>query len=176
MTIMIRPFNEDDIEEFFNAVKESVDLVGKWLPWCTHDYSRTDADEWVSGAMYEWGQGHDFRFVICTEEAPKQLLGSVAINHINYEFQTANLGYWVRSSAIQNGFARAASLLACEYAFQYLGLTRIEIVALPENIASNKVAQSLRATFEGLLRNKIVHHNQPQDANCYSLIPNDILI
>ncbi|WP_240947125.1 GNAT family N-acetyltransferase [Dickeya zeae] len=50
------------------------------------------------------------------------------------------------------------------------------IIAAEENHASRQVAKKVGAHFEGLLRNRIIIHDQPVTAALYSLIPGDKLI
>jgi RimJ/RimL family protein N-acetyltransferase len=64
MKIDIRRYKESDALEFQQAVLESVDHLGRWLPWCTSNYSIEDAQAWASGAAQTWSAGTDYRFVI----------------------------------------------------------------------------------------------------------------
>jgi RimJ/RimL family protein N-acetyltransferase len=54
-----------------------------------------------------------------------------------------------------------------------LGFTRLEIVVLPGNVASQRAAQGLRATFECTARNRLYVHGHAHDALVYSLTPKD---
>jgi len=72
---------------------------------------------------------------------------------------------------VRNGVAIAAARLAAGFAFRELGLTRIEIVALVDNVASRRVAEKLGATFECVARNRLVHNGVPFAAAVYSLVP-----
>jgi RimJ/RimL family protein N-acetyltransferase len=64
--------------------------------------------------------------------------------------------------------------LAARFAFDTLGLHRVEIAAQPENFPSRRVAEKVGATFEGVLRNRIFKRGQPYPAALYSLIPEDL--
>ena len=54
-----------------------------------------------------------------------------------------------------------------------VGLTRLEIVALTSNLASQRVAQAIGATFECTARSRLHFHGKPHDALVYSLTPAD---
>jgi RimJ/RimL family protein N-acetyltransferase len=86
----------------------------------------------------------------------------------------ANIGYWVRTGATKRGVAAGAVRLAAQFGFEDLGLSRIEIAAIPENIPSRRVAEKAGAKLEGIARNRIVMHGQAYPAALYSLLPEDL--
>ena len=93
---------------------------------------------------------------------------------MNRTHNFANLGYWVRTSRTGQGIATAAARLVAEFGFAELRFTRLEIVAAVRNIASQRVAEKVGATREGIERNRHVVHGRIHDAVMYSLIPDDL--
>lgn len=172
MKINIRKFQEDDIDGFYEAVRESIDHLSSWLPWCTENYSPKDAEHWVLSAENAWLTGDDYRFII-EDLDTRKILGSVAINQVVQQHKTGNLGYWIRKSSINQGACRVAAQLAVDFAFNELGFHRIEIQVLPDNTPSIKVAENIGGVYEGLLRNKLYVGGKPCPAQSYSIIPED---
>ncbi len=172
MTISIRPFCNEDIEDFYCAVCESVDHVSPWLPWCTPEYSRDRARSWVNFAAQSWQAGTDYCFVI-TDSATGRLLGSVGIHHVVPALKRGHLGYWVRASALGQGVCTQAARQALAYGFAQLGFVRLEVWVHPDNTASNAVAAKLGGSYEGCLRNGLILRGTPCAAHCYSVIPSD---
>jgi RimJ/RimL family protein N-acetyltransferase len=84
------------------------------------------------------------------------------------------MGYWVRASRERRGIGSAAARLASRFAFTELGLARIEIVALPDNVASRRVAEKIGARLECVARNRLQFRGEPRDAAVYSLVPGDL--
>ena len=152
---------------------ESVPEVGRWLPWCHSGYTREDAESFIRLAAQAWAQDCHYPFAILAVE-DGTLLGGIGINHIIRPNRVANVGYWVRSSRTKQGIASAAVRLASQYAFGPLGLTRIEIVCLPANTCSRRVAEKSGARFEAISRNRIVMHGIAYDAALYGLVPGDM--
>lgn len=172
MEITIRKFRQEDAHGFHQAILESVAHVSPWLGWCTADYSLVQATEWATTAAQLWEQKAEYRFVI--QDAQSQMiLGSVGLNQIVHQHKVANLGYWVRKSAIGKGVCTNATRQVIQYAFEHLDLKRIEIHALPENQASNAVALKVGGVYEGRFRNKLINQGQSLAANCYSVVPSD---
>jgi RimJ/RimL family protein N-acetyltransferase len=64
--------------------------------------------------------------------------------------------------------------LVARFAFDTLQLSRLEIFARPENVASRRVAEKAGAKFEAIARNRMVQHGRAYDAALYSLIPADV--
>ena len=82
---------------------------------------------------------------------------------------TSAIGSASRASA--RGFAVGAVKLTAAFAFETLGLMRIEIVAAADNAGSRRVAEKAGALFECLARNRLLIHGKPVTAAVYSLIP-----
>ncbi len=172
MNVGIRRYKELDAAEFQKAVLESVPHVSKWLSWCSDTYSIDDAKLWASSATEMWENGTDYRFVV-EDLDTSTILGSVGINQVVAQHKVGNLGYWVRSSALNKGVCTQAAKLAVEFAFRELSFQRIEIHVLTENTSSKAVASKLGGVSEGIFRNKLMHNGVSMPANCYSIIPSD---
>ncbi|MGO4331875.1 GNAT family N-acetyltransferase [Cupriavidus sp. 2TAF22] len=166
----LRPFRYTDVPQFVAAVHESLDTVGKWMPWCHASYSVRDAESWFDMCTEAMGTGEAYDIGVFAPDG-RELYGGVSINQINRDYNFGNLGYWIRQSRQRQGLgARAADLMAC-YGFHRLGLTRLEVVAAENNVLSRAVAEKIGAQFECIARNRLVLHGVPCAAAMYSLVP-----
>lgn len=172
-TILVRPLAPGDLESLYAAILESKDAVGRWMSWCHPDFSVRDAEEWIAHCERSWEAGADREFGIVDAESG-EVLGCAGVNQFNRIHNFANVGYWVRTSRVGRGVATSAVLSLAKYAFGELKLSRIEIVAQVDNVASRRVAEKAGCRFEGIARNRIVYRGQPRDAAVYSLIPGDV--
>lgn len=170
--LRIRPFREDDVAAHFEAVRESIAEVSRWLPWCHAAYAIDESRAWVRSRPAAWEAGNHYSFVV--EDEGGRFLGSVDINHINRTHHLANLGYWVRTSASRQGVATAAARLGARFAFEALGLHRVEILMEVHNAASRRVAERAGAHFEGTLRHRLDFHGKARDGYLFSLLPTDL--
>jgi ribosomal-protein-serine acetyltransferase len=171
--IVIRPWASADAASHHGAVRESLETVGRWMPWCHPGYSLRDSSEWVAACETQWADRFAFEFGIFGADSA-EVWGGVGINQINRTYNFGNLGFWVRASRVRHGVAISAARLAARFAFRELSLTRVELVVLVDNIASRRVAEKLGATFECVARNRLVHDGIPFAASMYSLVPGDI--
>jgi RimJ/RimL family protein N-acetyltransferase len=171
-SILIRPFRQGDEDALYEAVRESIAEVSVWLPWCHQDYSIQESREFISSREIASQGGEWHSFGIFAKDS--KFLGGVGINFINHVHQMANLGYWVRTSAAGHGVATAATRLAARFAFEQIGLQRIEIVAALDNIASQRVAEKSGAKREGVLRKRLLIRGESLDAVLFSLVAEDL--
>ena len=86
------------------------------------------------------------------------------------EHQFANLGYWVRSSAVGSGVATAGVQLVRDWAFANTELSRLEVVVATSNLVSLRVAEKAGAVFEGTLRSRLHIHGAVHDAAMFSFV------
>lgn len=169
----IRPFMPTDPASLYEAVCASLAELVPTMPWCTPDYALAQAEAWVAFTARAWAAQTEFHAGII-ETASGAVVGGVGINHINRAHRIGNLGYWVATPHTGRGVGRFAAQQIARLAFGELELTRVEIVTLTGNLASQRVAESLGATRECVARNRLVIDDTPHDAVVYSLIPSDL--
>lgn len=171
-TLVIRPFEPGDADEFVRAAHESIETVGSWMSWCSRSFTRESALAWFASCDQDRVAGRAFDMgIFCA--ATGQLLGGAGINQLSPHHRYGNIGYWVRQSRQGQGIARQAVALLRDFGFQQLGLFRLEIVVGVGNNASEAIAIAAGATVECRARNRIFLHGQPLDAHIYSLLPSD---
>lgn len=84
-------------------------------------------------------------------EVEGALAGQLTVSGIAYgSLRSASIGYWIDGERAGRGIVPRAVAMACDYAFDALGLHRIEISIRPENLASLRVVEKLGFRFEGL--------------------------
>ena len=166
----LRPYRIEDADTVFAAVRESIETVSRWMPWCHAGYAEAESIAWIERCLSSWQTNQAYEFGMF--DAANEYLGGAGINQLDPLNKRANLGYWVRESRQKQGFATAATRALAHFGFATLGLTRVEIVAASENTASRRVAEKAGANFECLARNRLVIHGVPVSAAVYSLVPN----
>jgi ribosomal-protein-serine acetyltransferase len=172
-SLVLRRAGPDDVDPFWEAVTESVPELSRWMAWCHEGYSREAARAWLERCHGAWDRAEAFDFLV-TDRATGALLGACALNHIDHGNRRANLGYWVRTSATGRGVATEAAAIVVHYGLADLGLGRIEIVAAVANPASQRVAEKLGATREGVARHRFRLAGRYVDGVLFSLVPADL--
>jgi ribosomal-protein-alanine N-acetyltransferase len=65
-------------------------------------------------------------------------------------FQNADVGYWVDQAQAGRGYVPEACVLLFRFAFEEIGLHRVQISIIPRNRPSRRVAQKLWLRGEGI--------------------------
>lgn len=168
--LTLRPLLPADADALSTAALESLATVGRWMPWCTPDYTPARALEWIDHCTQARADQSAYEFGIFDADG-NELFGLAGLNQFNRLHNFCNLGYWVRESRQRQGVAVAAVRRLAEFGFQELGQTRIEIVVAAGNTGSEAVARKVGAHFEGMARNRLQLADGPVAAAVYSLIP-----
>lgn len=188
-TLDIRPFATGDAPALHAAVRESIVSLSRLFPWCSADYALADAEARVAACIAAWREGSEYPFGIFARDGVMRyggesgdagiagnagnatLLGCVGLNALDRAARTANLGYWTSEAHRGRGIATRAAAWTAAFGFRELGLARIEIVVLPHNAPSLRVAGKVGAVREGIVPGRIVFGGRPADAVLFSLSP-----
>jgi len=102
------------------------------------------------------------------------LAGGITLGNIRHGVsQSAQIGYWIGERYAGKGLMLEAVDLVIPYAFDGLGLHRIEAACIPDNRRSIRVLEKARFTREGLLRSYLRINGSWQDHYLYALIASD---
>jgi RimJ/RimL family protein N-acetyltransferase len=173
-TLRLRRFDAQDAQAIYEAVRESLPELSRWLSWCHSDYTIDDTRTFLAGRGEAFQKDGEYAFAVF-ERAGGRFVGACGVNQIDKANARANLGYWMRTSATRRGYATEATLVLARWAFEALSLARIEIVAAVGNDASQRVALKAGALREGIARRRLGVHGVPHDAVVFSLVPKDVI-
>ncbi|PSW21138.1 N-acetyltransferase [Photobacterium sanctipauli] len=171
--LILRPYKNVDLLDLVEAIQQSDDTLSRWLPWCSAHYNQHDAHEWIHASQQNWLYDICYEFAIFHRD-DDEFLGSISISNLSEITNSGELGYWIKSSAQQQGFATEACREAARFAFSKVKLTRIEIVTHLGNLASQRTALACNAKFECTARNRVIEDGHPINGLLFSLIPTDI--
>jgi ribosomal-protein-serine acetyltransferase len=164
----IRLYDPGDAGDLQAAVVESAVEVGLWMSWAHPRYSLEDAQQWILMQQELTRQGLAYEFAVRSDTGA--FLGGCGVNQVNKANRFANMGYWIRTSAMGRGVAPAAARLVAEHVFRSTDLNRLEIVCALGNVRSQRVAEKLGAVREGVLRKRLLIPSGASDAVMFSLV------
>jgi ribosomal-protein-alanine N-acetyltransferase len=168
--VRLRLLAESDLPDIVEAVQDPE--IPRWTT-VPQPYGNEEARQWrrVSATGIEAGTDLATLIVSATGD---DLLGAAGIHGIDPASGRCSAGYWVAAEARGRGVAARAMRLLCAYAFDELGVKRIELWIDPENKNSLGVAESVGFTREGLLRSFMPIHGRRRDMLMYSLLPDEL--
>lgn len=85
----------------------------------------------------------------------------------------AEVAYWVVPAARGRGVATAAADVVIGWAFEQLGLHRLELTHAVDNVPSCRTAAKLGFSFEGVMRQHALHLDGWHDMHLHSLLEDD---
>ena len=138
------------------------------------DYRPSHTVEWMQRGVAGLAAGTDVHTVV-TDELDGDVLGTISLHEINRPASRCVSGYLTAPWARRRGVASRALRLICGFAFEELGLARVEVTIEPENTASRAVALSVGFVEEGLLRSYMPIDGHRRDMLMYSLLPGDLV-
>lgn len=171
--ILLRPYRAEDLEALYEAVRESINEISPWMPWCHAGYTIDESRAYIMSRDEARAKEEDYSFGIFDAQT-EAYFGGTGLNHLVREYLYANLGYWIRTGCTGRGIASSATRLVARFGFEELGLQRIEIVAAVGNAASQRAAEKAGAVREGVLRKRLYLYGKSHDAVLYSLVAEDM--
>ena len=113
-------------------------------------YTGQDAEHWFALTRTTRAAGHQVAFAVTGEDG--ELLGSIDLRLHPADPAIGELGYMVGPRARGRGVATRAVELITGWAFEALGIKRMEILVDPRNQPSLRVAEAAGYSHEGVLR------------------------
>jgi RimJ/RimL family protein N-acetyltransferase len=148
-TIRIRAYEPGIELAVLEAAQESIREVGPSMGTWQEGATFERAARHVAASIQAWHAGTWYDFAISRVGSPA-FLGRVGLDRITTS-GTANVGYRVRTGHTGQGIATVAVWLIAQFAFEDLGLQRLELLIALDNPASRRVAEKVGATLEGVL-------------------------
>ena len=116
-----------------------------------------------------WAEGGALFAVEPRDGGP--LVGSIGLFPPSDGF--AEAGYWTAPGARGQGFTAEALGLLSGWAFDDVGVRRVELRVDPDNAGSRRVAERAGFRAEGTVRQRFLHRGQPSDVVLYALLAAD---
>lgn len=149
--VIVRPYRPGDGQAVWEAVEESREHILPWLPWGDTHRSPSDSEAFVRRSYARWLTREDLSLSIWHRKSGTYLGGS-GLHRMNWDVPSFEIGYWLRRSAVGQGYMTEAVRLICGMAFETLGANRVFIRAATANHRSAAIPPRLGFTLEGTLR------------------------
>jgi RimJ/RimL family protein N-acetyltransferase len=165
--LTLRPPGADDAGDAVAAVD---DEVRRWMPWAL-GYTRDKALRWCTEEAYR-DPVRETHFVI-VPHATGRFAGVIGISRADWELGVAETGYWLGPGGRGHGYVTEAVREVARYVFG-LGFHRLELVAATGNAASQRIAERVGFTREGVLREARLVPGGRSDMVLFSLLKGDL--
>jgi RimJ/RimL family protein N-acetyltransferase len=147
--VLLRPLQESDVD---NLLEISINEPETWK------YSLVGADgkenliNYIQSAIKAREEKREFPFIVFDKKSQKYA-GSTRFYDIQLQYKTVQLGYtWYGSAFRGTGLNKHCKFLLLQFAFETLGLERVEFRADNNNERSIAAMKSIGCKVEGVLR------------------------
>lgn len=138
--------------------------------WHGRSLSHDQAEEWVAYEGSRWATDLGGSWAITRSDV---VLGRVGLNDMSLAEACAGVTYWVLPEARGRGVAVAALLAVVDWAFDELGLHRLELNHSTANVASCRVAVRTGFLEEGTKRSRALHLDGWHDMHAHAVLADD---
>jgi RimJ/RimL family protein N-acetyltransferase len=150
--VLVRPFRPGDGAALWDAVEESREHILPWLPWGDTHKSPADSEAYARRNCAKWLTREDLPLSVWDRSAA-EFLGGSGLHRIEWDVPSFEIGYWLRKSAVGQGYMTEAVSLICALAFETLAAQRVFIRCAAGNQRSAAIPVRLGFAYEGTLRN-----------------------
>jgi [ribosomal protein S5]-alanine N-acetyltransferase len=161
--VELRPIDERDLATIEAAASDR-DIARRFA------LERLSAQEYLDAYREALHGGSAAAFAICDARATS--VGQVLVEL--RDAGRADVGYWLLAEARGGGRATRALRLVSRWALSQPGVVRLQLWTVPDNVASQRVADRAGFQREGVLRSYGEVGGRRVDAVFYSLLPSDL--
>lgn len=170
--LIIRCPKPGDGPELYRAIVDSLEALRQFpafLPWAVHEPG-VEASEWYCRECQA-------KYLLRTQmtmhlflKAGNVLVGCSGLHALEWSVPKCEAGYWLRTGFHRQGLATEAFAAITGFAFDVLGMRRVEALTDNENLASCRVCERTGYALEGVLRNDRIQPNgQLRDTRVYAI-------
>lgn len=152
--VMLRQLDVRDFLEWRDVRRRNTDWLTRWeprrIPGGPDVVENRDAfAARCSARAREWQLGTGYGFGVFTENGA--FAGEMNISSLQRgPFQNAYVGYWIDEAHAGSGYTPEAFVVAARFAFEELGLHRLQVAIIPRNGPSRRVVEKLGLREEGV--------------------------
>lgn len=149
--LMIRNVLPGDGAAMYEIKKESFDDLCKWMPWTKLGVGTVDdAEKVIRENHAKYILREDMMMAAFTHDG--RLIAMCGLHRMDWEFRSFEIGYYVRSSDHNKGYATELANALTRFAFGALEARRVIICAATANAASRRVIEKLGYELESLVK------------------------
>ncbi len=164
--VLLRPITRQD----FSLLKPLADDPTLWV-YFTHDLSiEGDFEDWTKPALI----GERLQFTVIDKQSDR-IAGSTAFGNFSARDQRIEIGWtWIGRKYQGSGINFQMKMLMLEYAFETLGMKRVEIKTDVLNQPARKALLKMGITEEGILRSHtLMTKGRRRDTIYYSVLQDE---
>lgn len=175
--LLLRAPRATDVPELRRLLKENADHLRPWSPAAATDggdpLSFIALTQLVTSQRRAWREDRSYVLLV-TDITSGHIIGRIALSEITRGvFQNAYLGYWMDHRSLGRGLMTEAVRGAVRFAFDDLGLHRVQAAIIDDNKPSLRVIAKAGFREEGLAKAYLKIAGRWQDHRIFAITADD---
>ena len=146
--LRMRPWEARDVDDIWPVVSDPT--FPKLMSWEAHK-SKSETLEWIERAQQVIATNEEVKWAI---EHEGKVIGSIGFHEMCWQVRAfrldrGELGYWLAPSHQKKGFMTEAVQAVVRYGFETIGLHKIVVTCMAENVASRRVIEKAAFRWVG---------------------------
>lgn len=168
--LVLQKFSRRDAGALDDAIRISIADLNQWLPWARPDYNSADTAAFLRESALAWREDRAWDYSMRLRSDPTRHLGNISFWTVSKLGKIFEIGYWVRSDQTGMGYCTEAVERILDEGFNHLGYHKAVLRIAVGNGASDRVAEKLGFTREGVLREELLIRGNWVDHSHWSLL------
>lgn len=165
--IELQLFQLQDSQKLFELVNNNRDHLLTWLPWVENMDSPFQYEAIIPIWLQQFAENNGFNAGILYHG---DLVGSIGLHQIDWHNRQTSIGYYLAKNAEGHGIMTRSVQALLNYAFNDLGLNRVEIRCGEKNSKSRAIPERLGFFREGKIRDGELLSTGYHDLILYSML------
>lgn len=141
--LILRKFARADIEDLHAQLSDP-----EVMRYYSHPSSREESEKWLEGILRDYETNGFGMLAVCLKKTG-EYAGQAGVVRRQIDGRERHyLAYLIRKGLWGNGYATESARKVLEYAFDDLGIEKVEALIRPDNIASVRIAEKLGMKVE----------------------------
>ena len=145
--IELRQLELSDSKDIFNTLNSQREYLGKWLPFVEFTKEIKDTETFVDSIV----NAPKYRFeYVFTIQKQNHFIGLIGFKDTDLSNKKTEIGYWISQEYQGQGIVTKSVKKLCEFAFDELQMSRVQIKCAVDNKKSINIPKKLGFNFEGI--------------------------
>ena len=160
----LRPWTMDDVAVVVAAYGDPE--IQRWIPY---SFDAAEAEQVIARWTETWHKETGACWAIA-KRSDESAFGRFAFQTIDFISGSAEIAYWVLPQSRGEGYAPLATTAICEWAFNQLGLHRVQLFHSVRNIVSCRVAVKAGLELEATLKSEALYRDGWHDTHLHACV------
>lgn len=168
--LLLRSFQPEDADGLFEAVNGSREHLRPWFPWVDATTKPEHSLQFIQQSLTHQTNQRSMALGIIYK---RKIIGSMGMHNWDHYLKKAQLGYWISKEYEGQGIIYTCLLRFIDFLFERTQLHKLEILFMPDNIRSAKIAEKVGFRVEGVLRHSFLLNGTYKDLVLTGMLRNE---